>query len=69
MILEFSNQQVKKFIEAFEAELLTAPRHRIDFSNRWRNTVDEEAGVYFIFDKDTLVYIAKQPASISVWVK
>ncbi|ALM47820.1 hypothetical protein AMR72_02235 [Flavobacterium psychrophilum] len=59
MILEFSNQQVKTFIEAFEKELLAAPRHKIDFSNRWSNTVDKKAGVYFIFAKDVLVYIGE----------
>lgn len=59
MIQEFNNQQVAEFVNIFEAELLAAPRHKINFSNGWRNEVDNEAGVYFIFDNDILVYIGE----------
>lgn len=59
MIQKFNNQQVAEFVNAFEAELLAAPRYKIDFNNSWRNTVDNEAGVYFIFDNDVLAYIGE----------
>jgi hypothetical protein len=58
-VKEFTNQQVQAFVEDFETALLAAPRYKIDFGNNWRNTVDQKAGVYAIFDKDVLVYIGE----------
>jgi len=59
MIQEFDKDDVRAFVNAFEAELLGATRHKIDFGNGWHNTVDSKAGVYAVFDKDALVYIGE----------
>lgn len=58
-VKEFTNQQVQAFVDAFETALLATPRHKVDLKLTWRKNVQKLAGVYFIFDKDELIYIGE----------
>lgn len=57
--MKYSKLEIASFVNNFEKELLDAEKIKFSFDRNWSSTFPSKAGIYAIFDKDTLVYVGE----------
>lgn len=57
--MEYSKADIETFIDDFEKELMQADKIKFSFDRNWSSNFPNKAGIYAIFDENTLVYIGE----------
>lgn len=66
--MNYLEKDINQFFTQFEKELLNAEKITFNFKRTWSSQFEKDAGIYAIFDKDTLIYIG-QTANIKERMK